>query len=169
MSSPFVSTTVNFLAADELYQHEKPYILKFDPPLDFPRTNHKIEKRDLCIKDIRGQEQDFSLPKNGFALMPLNTKLSYDDFDDDTKVTTVHFKEVAEGLQKLLGAFRVQIFEHLVSNSKASGISSVLKCVKIRKRHVSFPMATGEQYSYNQPTTAAHIGTHLIIRDMGAC
>jgi hypothetical protein len=119
MAPTFVSSTVNFLAEDELYNHEKPYVLKFNPPHDLPRTNHKIETRELCIQDIRGYERDFCFPKCGFALTPLNSQLTYDDFDDDEKVRAVHFKEVAQALQKLLGAFRVQIFEHIVSHSKA--------------------------------------------------
>jgi hypothetical protein len=32
--------------------------------------------------------------------------------------------------------------------------------MKVRKRHTSFPIATGEQYAFSQPTTAAHIGKH---------
>ena len=105
---------MNFLAHDRLYDEEKPYLLKFDPPSGFSQSNYNIDTRQQLIQDIRGREKDFSIAKNGFAIMSLHTELSYEDFDDETKLREVYFPEVADALRKLLGAFRVQIFEHLV-------------------------------------------------------
>ena len=120
MSPTVVSSSINFLANEDLYDHEKPYLLKFEPPSEFPRSNYKISTKVQDIQDIRGVEHDFSIPKNGFSIMPLQTKMSYEDFDDETRLREVYFKEVAEALQLLLGAFRVQIFEHLVSSQYMS-------------------------------------------------
>ena len=105
---------MNFLAHDSLYDEEKPYLLKFDPPSGFPQSNYNIDTKQQLIQDIRGREKHFSITKNGFAIMSLHTELSYEDFDDDKKLREVYFPEVADALRKLLGAFRVQIFEHLV-------------------------------------------------------
>lgn len=114
MASAQISSPMNFLAHDRLYDEEKPYLLKFDPPSGFPQSNYNIDTKEQLIEDIRGREKDFSIAKNGFAIMPLHTKLSYEDFDDEKRLREVYFPEVADALRKLLGASRVQIFEHLV-------------------------------------------------------
>jgi len=66
--------------------------------------------------------------------------MTYEDFNDETKIDKVYLKEIAESLKSSLHACRVQIFEHLV-----------------RKRHTNFPFAAGEEWLYKQPTTVAHM------------
>jgi hypothetical protein len=114
MAPTIVSSSINFLANDALFNDEKPFLLKFEPPPDFPRSNYKISAKTQDIQDIRGREHDYSIPKNGFSIISLQTKMSYEDFDDEARLREVYFKEVAEALQSSLGAFRVQVFEHLV-------------------------------------------------------
>ncbi|KXS94833.1 hypothetical protein AC578_3668 [Pseudocercospora eumusae] len=141
-----ITSRINFLARDPIYEHEKPYNLKFDPPKGQPYTNIKADTRDTCIEDIRGREQNFRMETQGFAVLSLEddgeegTTMAYEDFDDRTKCQDVYCKQVAEGLKRMLGASRVQIFEYVV-----------------RKRHAQFPVATGEEYQFNQPTNTAHI------------
>lgn len=135
-------TTINFIQRDELYLEEKPYLLTYEAPQGFPRTNIKLDERVVAVEDIRGHENEFTINKNGFTIMQVNTKLSYEDFNDDALVKQVYLKEVAEALKSLLGASRVQVFEHIV-----------------RKRHPLFPISTGQPYLYNQPTSIAHIDT----------
>jgi hypothetical protein len=107
---------MNFLLRDTLYQREKPYLCLFETPAGFPKTNIRLSKcEDLTIGDIRGRESDFSLQSHGFAIMPMRSKLSYSDFDDDTNVKGQYLGEVAERLHQFTGASRVQIFEHVVS------------------------------------------------------
>ena len=133
---------MNFLKRDNRYNYEKPYLLIFDPPEGFPKTNIKLEKHtDLELRDIRGYEDQLSLEVHGFQIVKISSKLSYDDFNNEELVRDVYLREVADEVRKVFGADRVQIFEHL-----------------LRKRHGIFPISTGEPYKYNQPTSVAHIG-----------
>jgi len=137
------TATINFIHQHPLYDEEKPYLLTYEAPDAFPTTNVKLDPHDMHIENIRGREREFTIERNGIAIMPVESRLSYRDFDYEELVKTVYLKEVAETLKKFLGASRVQIFEHVV-----------------RKRHPIFPISTGEPYVYNQPTSIAHIGNH---------
>ena len=110
-----VTTTMNFMERLALYDEEKPFLLTFEPPEDFPRTNVKLGKHNLTITDIRGLENDFSIEKNGFSVMPIASRLLYDDFNDDESIKKVYLKELANHVKELLGASKVQVFEHIVS------------------------------------------------------
>lgn len=136
------TTTINFIRNDDFYNEEKPYLLTYEPPGDFPKTNVKLDNRHMKLEDIRGRENEFNVEDNGFAIMKIQTKLSYEDFDNEDLVKRVYLKEVAETLKTFLGASRIQIFEHIV-----------------RKRDPIYPISTGEPYIYNQPTSIAHIDT----------
>ena len=157
-------TTINFIQQDELYLEEKPYLLTYEAPQDFPRTNIKLDERVVAVEDVRGRENEFTINKNGFTIMQVNTKLSYEDFNDDALVKQVYLKEVAEALKSLLGASRVQVFEHVVRKVNLQMFyyhrRYVLRVCQVRKRHPLFPISTGQPYLYNQPTSIAHIGKH---------
>ncbi|KAK5153117.1 hypothetical protein LTS14_007761 [Recurvomyces mirabilis] len=144
MTSTSVLTHTHFLQRDKLYDHEKPYSLRFTAPPGLARANIKLDKRDIIVNDIRPKKKSLSLESNGCFIWDFDTGLSYDDFDDKTKVKDVYLAEVAEGLRKKLGAEKVQIFEHT-----------------LRKRHAEFPISTGEPYAFNQPTSIAHVDTTI--------
>jgi hypothetical protein len=122
---------MNFLSRDDLYQKEKPYLCLFETPEDFPKSNIRLSKcKDLRIEDIRGCNSAVSLDTYGFAIMPLKSKLSYDDFSDAVKVKGQYLHEVAEQLRCFTGASRVQIFEHLVCI-----YHSLIRCFRYLQLH----------------------------------
>lgn len=139
-----VQTYTHFLRRDPLYATEKPYSLRLTPPTGFPRTNIKLEKRDIKIRNIRGPGSKPSFEEDGCSLLDLRTEMQHADFDDEEKIKEIYLKEVANCLKTFLGAQHVQIFEHTV-----------------RKRHDIFPISTGQPYKYNQPTSIAHVDTTL--------
>lgn len=106
--------SISFISKDELYQREKPYSLKFTPPAGLPKSNVRGHTHDQILEDIRSREDQFNIEKNGFALVSLPEALTYEDFDDESKVQHVYLPQIAQLLQDMLGASRVQIFEHLV-------------------------------------------------------
>ena len=113
-----VSTSMHFLEDNILYQSVKPYTIIFKPPDGFPKTNICLEEQsDIVVEDIRGRERDFTMDQAGFTIMELQSQLLYKEFSDDEKVIDVYLKEVADSLQKHLGAERVQIYEHLVCSA----------------------------------------------------
>lgn len=94
---------------------------------------------DICIKDVRSIEHEFSLENQGFEVMQLQSTLQYHDFYDDRKLP-IWFGEFEETLRQRLGAQKVRIFRH-----------------SIRKRHAEFPVSAGTVYEYEQPTSMAHV------------
>jgi hypothetical protein len=140
-----IETSMHFLQRSDLYSTVKPYSLRFEPPDGFERSNIKLERReDLKVEDARPEIKDYSLDKQGFKIVNMKSKMAYEDFQDDANIVRVYLSEVADTLRDLLGAAHVQIFEHTV-----------------RRRHPEFPVATGEPYTWNQPTSMAHVGTKL--------
>jgi hypothetical protein len=92
------------------------------------------------IEDARPIIDEFTLDRQGFEIMNLESKMTYEDFQDDAKIVQVYLSEVADALRDLFGASYVQIFEYIM-----------------RKRHKDFPIATGEPYQWKQPTSMAHV------------
>jgi hypothetical protein len=129
------------LKRDEPYEVKKPYSLRFAPPEGIPRANIKLENHSIDIHDVRGS-RSLSFVKDGFAVLDFDSKMKYDDFDDEEIVKEIFLLEVADMLKSFLGAQHVQIFEHT-----------------IRKQHETFPISTGQPYRYNQPTFIAHVDT----------
>lgn len=142
LSTETLQTSVYFLKRNNLYNEEKPYSLRFTPPENFPRSNITLEKHDVTIRNIRPTLKTLSFEKDGLTIMNLESRMSYDDFDNEEKLINIYLREVADSLCAFLGAVHVQIFEHTV-----------------RKRHSIFPVSTGEPYKYNQPTSMAHVDT----------
>jgi len=135
-------STTHFLKRDALYEVEKPYSLRFTPPSAFPPSNIKLTNHDIIIKDVRTCSEPLNFFKHGLQLLPFQSKLPYEQFDDDDAVKRIYLREVANLIKEFLGAQKVQIFEHTV-----------------RKRHAEFPISTGESYRWNQPTSIAHVDT----------
>jgi hypothetical protein len=136
-------TNLVFLHRDDKHKTEKPYKLQYDPGENIPRWNCVNENQsDIRLHDIRGRETEFTLEKQGFAVYNLNSKLLPADYDDETKVKKVYYEELRALLKKRLGVSRVEILEY-----------------GVRKRHPEFPISTGDEYEYLQPTSVVHIGT----------
>src|ERR1700743_1642805 len=107
---------IDFLGPHDLDVSGKPYNFQYDPPNDFPRTNCVAESHDQRLHDVRGCENGFSVLENGFGLLRIEPKMKYEDYDDVEKVRKVYCKQVADGVKDLIGASRVQIFDHTVSH-----------------------------------------------------
>jgi len=114
MGAPIVSS-MYFLDHDPLYDTEKLYELKYDPPGDLPRTNMKLSKwDDVQLHDIRGHENSVTFQSHGFCLLQLASQMTQKDFDNREKVETVYLQEVGHTLQNALSARRVQVFDYQV-------------------------------------------------------
>ena len=112
-----VETSMHFLARDKLYEHEKPYQLKYEAENGIPRSNLRLEKHEpIKISSIRGRERQFSMEDNGFAVLKLDREIPYNDFSDPGGIRK-YLDVVSESLRKFLGADRVQVFQHLVSQA----------------------------------------------------
>ena len=106
---------MNFLTRDNLYETEKPYQLRYNPEEGTPKTNLRLEKQNaLKISSMRGREQQFSLERNGFAVLKLDNEIPYEAFGNPKGIQS-YLDVVCQSLKVHLGADRVQAYQYLVS------------------------------------------------------
>lgn len=134
-----VNGKIYFLSRIPAYDNVKPYTLRYTPEDGFPQTNVERELHTLTFQDMR---KNFYIPydKCGFKVANLQSRMSYDDFDDPDKVESLHQQEVADCVKDSLKASSVEILDYV-----------------IRRRDPQWPIATGEAYRSQQPASAAHI------------
>lgn len=104
-----VTATISFLTLDPLYDGEKPFRFKFQPPSGVAETNVILERCEVPVQDIREHRDEIHIEEQGFNLYSSKTSLAYEEFDDHDKVETIYLKEVAEFLKEQCRASRVQI------------------------------------------------------------
>jgi hypothetical protein len=100
---------------------EKPTFYRTDPPAGVPQWNGIDDEREVRIDDARGRESEFTLDRNGFALVKAPTAVS--DFYDPEEVKRTYYPEVERLLLGSLGASRVFIFDHNVRNAGKAGLA----------------------------------------------
>lgn len=100
---------------------EKPAYYRTDPPPGVPRWNASNEPHEVRIEDARGREAEFTLDRNGFALVKAPTAVK--DFYDPEEIKRVYYPEVERLLRDKLGASRVQVFDHNVRNATREGLA----------------------------------------------
>lgn len=110
-----VTTTLHYLKRGA----EKPTRYVSEPPPGLPEWNGIDDPRDIRIEDARGRESEFTLDRNGFALLKAPTQVS--DFYSPEEVERVYYPEVERLLRETLGASRVHIFDHTVRNAARPG------------------------------------------------
>jgi hypothetical protein len=93
---------------------EKPTYYRIEPPPGVPVWNGVDDLREVRIEDARGRESEFTLDRNGFALVTAPTAVA--DFYDPEEIKRVYYPEVERLLREKLGAARVFIFDHNVRN-----------------------------------------------------
>ncbi|KAL4939105.1 hypothetical protein BDV06DRAFT_225337 [Aspergillus oleicola] len=128
-----------FLARNDLFAHEKPYSMRYDPGNGIPQANVIRERHELTIRSMRNGGP-FLLNESGFQVINLNSSMAYDDFWDHEKIQAIYLEEVKKAMKDNLGAKHVHVLDYAV-----------------RRRHESFPVSTGQNYEFDQPTSMAHI------------
>ena len=109
-----VETSLHFLTRDKLYEHEKPYQLKYTAAEGIPTTNIRLEKKDsIKISSMRGQERRLSFENNGFTVLKMDNEIPYDTFSNSTSIQK-YLDMVAEQLKTRLGADKVQVYQYTV-------------------------------------------------------
>lgn len=92
----------------------KPFFLQYFTPDDTPRNNVIQDGVSVLISDIRSKENNFSFSKNGFAILDLQSSLTYEDFGGVTKIEEVYCEELSRCLLDYLGAESIQFFDQVV-------------------------------------------------------
>jgi hypothetical protein len=100
---------------------ERPTFYRIEPPPGVPQWNGIDDERDVPIEDARGRESEFTLDRNGFALVKSPTAVA--DFYDADDIKRVYYPEVEQLLRDKVGANRVFIFDHNVRNATRAGLA----------------------------------------------
>jgi hypothetical protein len=100
---------------------ERPVYYRTEPPPGVPQWNGIDDPRDVRIEDARGRETDFTLDRNGFALVKAPTAVA--NFYDPEEVKRIYYPEVEQLLRNTLGATRVFVFDHNVRNATRSDLA----------------------------------------------
>src|SRR5689334_25354020 len=100
---------------------EKPARYRIEPPLGAPRWNGTDDPHDVTIEDARGREAEFTLDRNGFALVKAPTAVA--DFYSPEEIKRVYYPEVERLVRDELGASRVSVFDHNVRNATRGGLA----------------------------------------------
>ena len=138
-----VTTSIHFLQRTTAFEEEKSYAFRYDPgAVDVPQSNMEMEEIEgIEIKDMRGLDEQLTLEYDGIEVLSLESRLKYNDFHIAEKLP-IYFKELEGLLKARLRARKVLVFRH-----------------GLRKRHPDFPTSTGQRYTYDQPTSVAHVDT----------
>jgi hypothetical protein len=100
---------------------EKTARYRIEPPPGVPRWNGIDDPHDVTIEDARGRESEFTLDRNGFALVKASTAVA--DFYSPEEIKRVYYPEVERLLRDALGANRVFVFDHNMRNATQPGVA----------------------------------------------
>ena len=136
-----VLTRMFFLGRDELYETVKPYSIRYDVKVCIPQDNIRRVEHPVTVKDLRNsaEENDFGI--SGFMIRPIKSSMTYEDYNDEEKIRRIHIPEILAEVQNAFSADDIHALEYVV-----------------RRRHPTWPIATGDSYDFEQPASRAHIG-----------
>ena len=130
-----VQANLHFLKKDARHQEEKPYAFRYEADTeDIPQSNMEMERVDgILIRDIRGEESDYSLDSNGFMVLRHQSALEYREYYDLERVW-VYLHELEDLLKNHLNASKVEIFRHgvrLCNGTDHGAINHVNRCENV--------------------------------------
>lgn len=160
-----IAVEMVYLAHNSLYEREKPYKLYYDPGIEIPRSNCTNKIYDsICVRDLRTCGESISFAVQGFTVLEMESKLKASDFYDEARVKDVYYPEIKDILRQFFGASRLEILEHVVHLSMHFVLMLAVMAhgSKIRKGHPAFPISTGEDYEFLQPTALVHTGELVV-------
>ena len=156
-----IAVELVYLERRDLHQREKPNKLQYHPGNEIPRSNciHKIHD-SIIVRDLRFCRESVSFDLNGFTVLDMKSELKPGESYDEVCVKDVYYSEFKYLLRQFFGATRVEILEHLLSHLKHLILMFAFRAhgSQIRKRHPEFPVSTGEDYEFLQPTMVVHTG-----------
>src|SRR5256714_3410122 len=99
---------------------EKPASYRIEPPPGVSRWNGIDDPHEVTIENARGRESEFTLDRNGFALVKAPTAVA--DFYSPEEIKRIYYPEVERLVRDKLGASRVFVFDHNVRNATRPGM-----------------------------------------------
>jgi hypothetical protein len=91
----------------DYYFYEPDPAIKLNPP--------GTDMREVKIFDGWPQAKDFSVDREGFAILPFaETRDQFDQFDNDNAIQQLFYPQVTEFVKQHTGASRVEVFDHTI-------------------------------------------------------
>ena len=134
-----VETTLNYLAE----MSERPYYYLRTPPEGESWRNTTGDRRTVAVSDARALQPDPTLDREGFALVPLETKAGDLYSEDDVKNT--YYGEVERLVKAFAGAEKVIAFDHNLRSSARSDDHQNLSKDPVRFVHCDYTEGSGPQ------------------------
>lgn len=108
-----VGAELQFLARDELYEKVKPYSMCYKPMGDLKQSILIPQKYFVTMKSIRNAN-GLAFDHCGFDFLNLESKMSYEDFDDPQKIASIYAPEISAALKDRLSAQHVYVTDYAV-------------------------------------------------------
>ena len=94
-----------------------PFMYVEAPPAGEPKDNYSRETKQVLVHDIRGDESNYTLDKDAFAVLQ-DAESQEKDFTDDNSIQQNYYPEVERLLlEQIPGANKVVIFDHTIRRS----------------------------------------------------
>jgi hypothetical protein len=93
----------------------KPFMYAYATPPGVPQRFTPVDERAVFIRNGRPQAADFSLDREGFALVDDDGIVP--DFYDEAQVRAVYYRHVARLVRQQTGAVKVHVFDHNVRSA----------------------------------------------------
>ncbi|KAI9685647.1 MAG: hypothetical protein M1820_010756 [Bogoriella megaspora] len=135
-----VTTQMFFLDRDELYDTVKPYVIRYDVKTAVPPENIKRLSCSVTVRDLRQYKEELQFADCGFKVLSLPSSMTYEDYEDEEKIRRHHVPEILNQVKESFSADDAHVLEHVV-----------------RRRHPTWPIATGDSYEHEQPASRAHL------------
>ena len=121
---------------------EKLYFYRYPPPEGVAESNVTIDPRETRIANARPVAEEFSLDREGFALVRHRSAVR--DFGDEAQTLALGHPEAAEIVKAATGAARVVVFDHTVRRRTGKSDLSVQR-QPVARAHVDQTVASGPQ------------------------
>jgi hypothetical protein len=145
-----VTSTLHYLQRSAA----KPARYVTEPPPGLPVWNGIDDPHELRIEDARGRESEFTLDRNGFALIKAPTAVA--DFYSPEEIKQVYYPEVERLLRDTLGVSRVFVFDHNVRNAGRPGASEPVRRVHNDHTVNSAPRRVRDHLGADAPELLKH-------------
>jgi hypothetical protein len=145
-----VTSTLHYLKRGP----ERPARYVGEPPAGAPVWNGIDDPQQMRIEDARGREAEFTLDRNGFALIKAPTAVA--DFYSPEEIKRVYYPEVERLLREKLGVSRVFVFDHNVRNAGRPDASDPVRRVHNDHTVNSAPRRVRDHLGADAPELLRH-------------
>ncbi|KAK5459523.1 hypothetical protein LTS15_003651 [Exophiala xenobiotica] len=169
MGESHLEADMYFLKRETLYETEKPYGMRYYAD-GVAQSNILRDKHKIVLNDIRKLEEPPSVGVQGFSVMPLESRMTYEDFNDHTKIKSVYHEDLVLALKKNLGAEHVFVMDNATESHQGSRFAAAkrifqsLKEISNHKVHHYSKLASNQEERLQQAIRACQNHEYPSIR-----